>query len=522
MRRIPILAAVAAVMAFLPAMAPAKQTVCTVTVNSDDEKETIRRRLPKGEYDFVELVEKGRSHWLRSSCQRHVRCDVLVISGHFNAGDTFYSDKVDRNEYLDVDELERASCGGSCSSLFEHLKEVYLFGCESLNPDATKYSSSYGESGRDRMRRLFPNVPVIYGFYSSAPVGPTAAMLLDRYFDRGGAGDFGTGRVSSRLMTVFGHNHIAHVSGVRAGDPMAAYRHQVCQFFDERLSAADKLEYVHALFGNGANVSTFFERVEKLFASLTAQQKQSPAFTRALADLSADGSARERYVEVLRRADPPTRRARMIELGTALGWFTPEQERSEQVALVNDLLARRTMGFAEVDLVCSLNASHALDGERSRVQATRASAGYIPHVATLACLGDEAARAELLRSVAATSEGDAQVLQTYLRYYTVTDSQLRALVREVAQASGPAQVRAIDAIGRLNISDRDVLRELSRTFAQSRSLEVQRALAELFIRSDPDALPRPDLLGIVRAHRIKSPHGAHDLIDTLLERLQAG
>jgi len=523
MRRIPIFAALAAVITLLPAMAPAKQTVCTVTVNSDDEKETIRRRLPKGEYDFVELVEKGRPDWLRSSCQKHVQCDVLVISGHFNAGDTFYSDKIDRNEYLDVDELERASCGASCSSVFEHLKEVYLFGCESLNPDATKYSSSYGESGRDRMRRLFPNVPVIYGFYSSAPVGPTAAMLLDRYFDRGGASDFGTGRVSNRLMTVFGHNHIAHVSGVRPGEAAATYRHQVCQFFDERLSAADRLEYVHALFGNGANVPTFFERVEKLFGALTADQKQSPEFTQALAKLGADRDARARYIEVLRRADPPTRRARMIQLGTAIGWFTPAQERGEQVALVNDLLAKRTMGFAEVDLVCSLNASHALDAERGQLQATRASSGYIPHIATLACMGDESARQELMRSVASSSESDAQVVQTYLRYYPVTDrGQLRAMAREVSQASGPAQVRGIDAIGRLNISDREVLRELSTMFAQSHSLEVQRALAELFIRSDPAALPRPDLLGIVREHRIKPPHGGHDLVDTLLERLQPG
>src|SRR6185369_10390883 len=180
---------------------------CTVTVNSDDEKETIRRRLPKGEYDFVELVEKGRPDWLRSSCQKHVQCDVLVTSGHFNAGDTFYSDKIDRNEYLDVDELERASCGASCSSVFEHLKEVYLFGCESLNPDASKYSSSYGESGLARMRRIFASVPVIYGFSSSAPVGATAAMLLNRHFDAT-ASLFGTGRTSARLLSAFSRNHM--------------------------------------------------------------------------------------------------------------------------------------------------------------------------------------------------------------------------------------------------------------------------------------------------------------------------
>ena len=132
--------------------AEAVKTVCTITVNSSDEREAFRKFLPKDEYQFVELVEKGRPDWLRSSCQRGVQCDVLVVSGHFNAGETFYSDKIENNDFFKVDELERASCSNSCPGLFAKLKEVYLFGCESLNPDATKYSSSYGESGRQRRR----------------------------------------------------------------------------------------------------------------------------------------------------------------------------------------------------------------------------------------------------------------------------------------------------------------------------------------------------------------------------------
>jgi len=508
--------------AFSAALAHADpKTVCTITVNSDDEKETIRARMPKGEYNFVELVEKGRPDWLRSSCQKQVSCDVLVISGHFNAGDTFYSDRLDRNEYLAVDELERASCSASCPNLFSHLKEVYLFGCESLNPDATKYSSSYGESGRDRMRRIFPNVPSIYGFYSSAPVGPTAAMLLNKYFDQGGGRDFATGRPSGVLMKVFGKNHITRTNGVTANEPAAAYRQQVCQFFDERLSPAQKLAYVHTLFGNEANIATFFDRVEKLVASLPEADRQAPEFTRVLAEISADDRVRAQYVDAMRRAGPPTLRARMITLGATLGWFSPEQERGEQVALVNDMLAQRSMGFAEVDLVCSMNASHALDGERSRVNASRADAGYAPHVATLACLGDASAHQRMLRTLASADDKDVQIAQTYLRYHPVTEkAQLRELAREVGRASGAGQVRAIDAIARLNISDREVLRELSQVFAQTRSVEVQRALAEVFIRSDPKALPRPDLIGILREHRVRVRDGGHDLIDTLIDRLQ--
>jgi hypothetical protein len=33
------------------------------------------------------------------------------------------------------------------------------------------------------MQRIFADVPLIYGFAGSAPLGPTAAMLLDRHFD---------------------------------------------------------------------------------------------------------------------------------------------------------------------------------------------------------------------------------------------------------------------------------------------------------------------------------------------------
>ena len=47
-----------------------KRTVCTDTVNSSDEKEVFRRHLPPDQYQFVELVERGRPDWLASACQQ--------------------------------------------------------------------------------------------------------------------------------------------------------------------------------------------------------------------------------------------------------------------------------------------------------------------------------------------------------------------------------------------------------------------------------------------------------------------
>ena len=88
----------------------AKRTVCTITVNSPDEKEMFRQRLPEDQYQFVELVERGRPNWLASACRQGIRCDLLVISGHFDGSTEFYSDQLAANEFLPVAEMERASC----------------------------------------------------------------------------------------------------------------------------------------------------------------------------------------------------------------------------------------------------------------------------------------------------------------------------------------------------------------------------------------------------------------------------
>ena len=134
----------------------------------------------------------GVPDWLSSACRSQVRCDALVISGHFDGGTEFYTDRLDAREYLPVDEMERVACSESCPGLFTQLKEVYLFGCNTLNAQAMRSAAGevtrsllraghspadaeklaralaerHGESNRDRMRHIFKDVPVIYGFSS--------------------------------------------------------------------------------------------------------------------------------------------------------------------------------------------------------------------------------------------------------------------------------------------------------------------------------------------------------------------
>ena len=497
-----------------------KKTVCTITVNSSDEREAFRRFLPKDKYDFVELVEKGRPDWLRSSCEKGIHCDALVISGHFNAGETFYSDKIDNGDFLKVDELERASCSNSCPGVFAHLKEVYLFGCESLNPDATKYSSSYGESGRERMRRLFANVPSIYGFSGAAPVGATAAALLAKYFNTSSGSVIGTGQRNDALLRQFAFNRMTVVGGVREGEPGSDYRRDVCQFYDERKEAAQKLGFVHTVLRrNATELRKYFDRIEKMLATMDDLDRHSPSYLRAVAEISHDTEARERFLAFARGSDP-AERSRMLVVAQALDFITPAQLRGEQMAMAEALLAKPSLGYADVDLMCALNAGGELTPEFNHSSLAKMRSAKVGHAAVLACLGSAENRAYVLKAIASADDRDMQVAQAYLRQRPMIDSELRMVAAEVSRMpESRAQIRAFDTLGRHHIADRQVLEDLARSFATARSLDVQRAIAEVFIRAEPKAIEKPQLVSLLREHRLKSPHGS-DLIDVLINRLQ--
>jgi hypothetical protein len=526
-----------------------KRTVCTITVNSPDEKEMFRQRLPEDQYQFVELVERGRPDWLASACRRGIRCDLLVISGHFDGNTEFYSDNVAASEFLPVAEMERASCSDSCPGLFSQLKEVYLFGCNTLNADAVKSVSSevgrsfvraghsqadaqrlahtldqrHGESSRDRMRRIFVNVPVIYGFFSVAPLGPTAATLLGRYLQSSSIADVGSGRASLKLLSSFANESMIEVSGLTETDPRAEYRRDVCQFVDDRLSPAKKLGFIHGLLHREmGEVRMFLDRIESLFASLSESERQTSSFSQALDKITRDDVARDRYLRFAEDADEPQIRARMIQLAGTLGWLSPPDQRAELVRVIGDLLLRKSMGAAEVDLICSLNRDHELDPERYRLSLATLQADKVTHAAALACLGSAEGRTRVLQALTSRDDAEVQVAEVYLGHRPITDvDELRIVASGITRMTGSgAQVRALDTLARHRLSDRQSLDELARFFPAAGSVDVQRAIAAVFIRSDYRLLPKPEMVRVLSQSRLRSTTG-NDIIDILIRRLQA-
>lgn len=527
----------------------AKRTVCTITVNSPDEKEMFRQRLPEDQYEFVELVERGRPDWLAAACRQHVRCDLLIISGHFDGSTEFYSDQTAASEFLPVAEMERASCSDSCPGLFSQLKEVYLFGCNTLNSEAVTSTSSeagrslvrdghsraaadriaraldqrHRESSRDRMRRIFVGVPVIYGFSSVAPLGPTAATLLGRYLRSASTASVGGGRADPGLLAHFAAESMVAVSGLSPSDPHAGYRRDVCQFLDDRPSPAAKLRFVHGLLQRDmAEVRMFLERIEGQFASWTESERRDPEFSAALSQIALDHVARDRFLHFANDADQPQVRARMIQLAGALGWLSPAEQRAELVRMISDLLEKGSFGPAEVDLTCALNSDHGLDGERHRLSLSPSQADKVTRAAALACLGSTAGRARVLQAVTSRDETEAQIAEVYLRRRPITNvDELRVVTNAIARMTGSGtQVRALDTLARHHVSDRQSLNELVRLFPVAGSVDVQRAIAAVLIRADDQAIVKPEVAHLLSQYRLKSPTG-DDIIDILIRRLRA-
>jgi hypothetical protein len=445
--------------------------------------------------------------------------------------------------------MERVSCSDSCPGLFSQLKEVYLFGCNTLNPDALNSASAeavrslirsghsqadadrlaqvlserHAGSNRDRMREIFKDVPVIYGFSSKAPLGRSAAPILERYFQAGGGGDIASGRPSAKLLSLFAPVSMTVASGSSDADSHAGYRRDVCHFADDRLSPEQKVGFVHELLGRDmAEVRMFLEHLEKYSSTLTGAVRRTEPVAKALAEIADDGSAREQYLAFARDADQPATRARMIALAERLGWLTASQRRIELIAMINDELTRKRVGSADVDLICTLNRNHELDdalGELGIVPATVQDAG---HAGILACLGSADAHLRVLQALVGTNDEDVQIAQVYLRHRPIADvNELRLVAAGITRMSNSeAQVRALDTLARHQLSDRQSLDALTHLFPVAKSIDVQRAVAGILIRADLDMFAKPELVRALRQHRLKSSDGK-DLIDVLIRRLQS-
>lgn len=545
-----------AVLAGLAAAAPlgiaaAPKTVCTITINSPDERVAFERHLPRGDYRFVELVKQNQPDWFGQACRSGVQCDALIISGHFDDGSEFYTDRLGNRESLPMQALETASCSNSCSGVLAQVKEVYLFGCNTLKtearhvaegeilrsltrsglavPEAQRVSAAlnarYGQSNQDRLRAVFKDVPLLYGFSANAPLGHVAGPLLDRYFETAPAGEVASGRPSETLLKLFGPASMIASAGLTASDPNQRFRQDMCAFADARPAQAAKVAFLHhVLQRDVTEVRMFLTHIERYAHSISPADRAEPEVAAAMARIRNDHATRDRFLAFARDVDQAAVQVRMMALARAVEWLTPEQEHASFLEMLADRIARGDFGKTEVDLACAApqgpnpgEAVHALKA----LAATSLQAGNVSHSAALACLGDRDAHGRVVQALVSSNDNDVAMAQAYFRHRRLSDTgELRTIASGIGRmTTASAQVRALEALARQRLADPQSLKEIADLFPRANSLEVQRAIAGILIRSDYRSLGAVELARSLRQHRIKSPDGG-DVIDMLIRLLQ--
>ena len=149
---------------------------------------------------------------------------------------------------------------------------------------------------------------------------------------------------------------------------------------------------------------------------------------RAFDAIACDDVAHKRYLKLAVDADLPRIRARMIALAGTLGWLSPADQRAELMRMVGDLIARESIGAAEVDMICALNKGHGLDEERHRLPLSPAQADKVANAAVLGCLGSSEGHARVLQALTLGNEAEAEIAEVYLGYRPITDvAELRVV-----------------------------------------------------------------------------------------------
>jgi hypothetical protein len=262
-----------------------------------------------------------------------------------------------------------------------------------------------------------------------------------------------------------------------------------------------------------------FVRVEKFLEGLPVSTREDAAFVAARSEIAADAVSRDSYLSLVRATVDPALRVRMADVARDIGWLDEAGHRAELARTIHDMVAADAIDFGEVDLICALNKDDALATELRLFKVATMAPSAASRAAAGACLGDAGARASALRALASTDERDVRMAQAFLRHRPITDaSELREVAAGiVAMKPSAAQVRALETLARHHVADAEVLERLAALYSRARSADVQRAIAEIFLRSDLGAVDAHALAVRLQRDRV----GRDGLVDTLIQRLSS-
>ncbi|RYZ77803.1 MAG: hypothetical protein EOP05_00475 [Proteobacteria bacterium] len=381
--------------------------VCTVTINSSQEKKAFQTHLPSKDFEFIELTEIGKTastslndDWFQKACKADIQCDVLVVSGHF-AGSFFGNSKLE----LGLDEMERNSCRNSCDGILKSPKEVFLFGCNTLaekKDDSRSYSQyvthlvndlnydepvairaaqgmygAMGSSFKQRMRRVFKGVPNLYGFDAVGPTGAAVKPYLDNYFKQVpnylshvkkieaeklislvSEANSAVADVSNTILAESMRKFaFAECSGVLPNSPDSSVSEEICQLH-RNLSLGQKAEAAARMLKKPDRL-TYLPSVLSFIRSNEVELNSDPEARAAFEKLKSDKMLLAEMNTILSNVDEnPYTKVDLLRLKLALVQIDQATfELQIKSTLTKEL---RRLDQSTIDLACSLRKEHGI------------------------------------------------------------------------------------------------------------------------------------------------------------------
>lgn len=378
--------------------------VCAFSFNTPDEVRVFQSRLPEEDFDVVDLsprlplpahstgADGAGESWLSNLCRPDLQCDIVVFAAEF--GGRFFGAY---GISLGLQEMEELSCQSRCAGLFRRPREVFLLACNTL---ATKDQDSrtpaeylevlrdhgfdraaaervvalrYGPLGpsfREAIRRIFVDVPRVYGFSSVAPAGGRTAPLLEKYFRS--KGDYRTylDRVARRaapnreLLTAFRGRDLVQIEGSSSADPTAADRIDICGLYDESESVADRLQIVARLLDR-EDFFAFLPTIQVFVARHPVKQFNRNE-RRLFAQIQDHDAARDRTLRLVRELNVSALKMELAHLAVNLEWMPHDEFRRLAVDGARQLLAQPITSEV-TDIMCEI-AKHERVGDAFRAK----------------------------------------------------------------------------------------------------------------------------------------------------------
>ncbi|OFZ55976.1 MAG: hypothetical protein A2428_09515 [Bdellovibrionales bacterium RIFOXYC1_FULL_54_43] len=381
----------------LPKLNPKKFTVCTATINSTEEKDAFQKALNPNEFEFIELTTLGKNPtssakpdyqeseaWIDRACQSGIRCDLVIISGHF--GGTFFGSSGYR---LPLNKLESHSCANDCTGILSHPREVFLFGCNTLATKSKDHRTpeeyvqvlvndgfsrseaermaegrygAFGPENRDRMKRAFQKVPHLLGFDSVGPSGKTALPMVQKYLEaipnyaehleKDATAQLVSGVISLNRYweTAMVGSAFAQCSGLLPTDPSYNDQSRICALYNVSSPVSDRIKIARDMLKSDRWMS-FLPSVES-FLTQYASNDLDEAGKAALSDLQNDAELKSKVLSAIEKLRAPVLKLEWTGFAHRMKWIEDERfNETARRAVLNTLKPPISRGTA--DILCS-------------------------------------------------------------------------------------------------------------------------------------------------------------------------